>query len=159
MLEVLIAIVIFSFGLLGLLGLQLVGLAGIHSATLRSIAVAKAYDLSDRMRANLAGVNAGAYNNAGAGTDNACRAVHFMDTHATPAVCTPAQLAQDDLKDWNQALSNLLPGGVGVVCIDSTPDDSSCDGIGSSYAIKVWWNDKPKNQVAVTKRVSMEFHP
>ena len=55
MLEVLIAIIIFSFGLLGLAGLQLVSLANNLSANSRSTATALAYDMADRMRANMQG--------------------------------------------------------------------------------------------------------
>lgn len=163
LLEVLVALVIFSFGLLGLAGLQLTGLASNQSATLRSIATTLAYDMADRMRANLRGVNAGNYNGA-TPADNVCSAAHFDDTHSAPANCTPAQLAQDDLYDWNNAISKILPGGSGVVCIDSTPDDGTpgapaCDGNGNVYAVKVWWNDKPKNETPVVKRVAIGFQP
>jgi type IV pilus assembly protein PilV len=163
LLEVLVAIVIFSFGLLGLAQLQLVGLAGNQSATIRTMATSLAYDMSDRMRANLLGVNAGNYNSA-TGADNACRATHYDDVHATPANCTVAQLAQDDMYEWNRTLLQQLPSGAGVVCIDSTPDDGTqavpaCDGLGNAYAVKVWWNDKPKNEAALTKRIAIGFQP
>lgn len=51
LLEVLVAIVIVSFGLLGLAGLQMTSVKSNHSAYERSQATLLAYDLSDRMRA------------------------------------------------------------------------------------------------------------
>lgn len=158
LLEVLIAIVVLSFGLLGLAGLQLVGLANNQSAGTRYTATALAYDITDRMRANMAGVSAGGYNGT-AGADNACQAVHYADVHAVPVICTPALLAQDDIYDWQATIAGLLPGGTGSVCLDSTPSTSACDGIGTSYAVSVSWTDKTKKGVATTKRVAVGFKP
>lgn len=157
MLEVLIAIVIFSFGLLGLSGLQLVSLSSNHSAHIRSTATSVAYDMVDRMKANMAGVTAGHYNNV-AGADNACQAVHYDDTH-TPASCTPTQLAQDDIYDWQKTAAGLLPAGDATVCLDSSPSTAACDGAGASYAIRVSWRDKPNNQTALTKSIVVGFQP
>jgi len=158
MLEVLIAIVILSFGLLGVAGLQLVSLASNHSAQLRSTATTLAYDMADRMRANTAAVSAGNYNGNN-GADNQCQSAHFNDTHAAPANCTAAQLAADDLYDWGQSLAGLLPNGTGSVCLDSTPSTAACDGNGISYSVRVSWDDKPKNAAPVNKSVVMEFQP
>ena len=158
LLEVLIAIAIFSFGLLGLAGLQLVSLSSNQSAGIRSAATTLAYDMADRMKANMAGVIAGNYNGI-AGADNACEAVHYDDAHALPATCTVAQLAQDDVYDWKKTIAGLLPAGSGTVCIDSTPSTAACDGMGISYAVRVSWLDKPKNEIAVTKSVAIGFQP
>jgi type IV pilus assembly protein PilV len=157
-LEVLVAIVIFSIGLLGLAGLQLVSLSGNQSANIRSTATALAYDMSDRMKANMAGLSAGNYNNV-AGADNSCQAVHYDGVHSSPATCTVAQLAQDDIYDWNKTVAGALPGGVATVCIDSTPSTSACDNSGVNYTIRVSWTDKPKNQASVTKSVVVGFQP
>ena len=52
LLEVLVALVILSIGLLGLAGLQAASLRYNHSSYLRSQATLIAYDIVDRMRAN-----------------------------------------------------------------------------------------------------------
>jgi len=158
MLEVLIAIVIFSFGLLGVAGLQLGSLASSHSAQMRSVATTLAFDVADRMRANRAAVLAGNYN-ATAAVDNQCQLTHYNDRHATPANCTPAQLAADDLYDWQQAIAGSLPTGSGTVCIDSTPNTAACDNLGNRYSVRVEWNDKPTTAAPVTKSVVIEFQP
>lgn len=158
LLEILIALVIFSFGLLGLAGLALSGLSSNQSASIRFTATTLASDISDRMRANLLGVTAGNYNNI-AGTDNACEAVHYDHVHPATSTCSAAQLAQDDVYDWKKTVAGLLPGGTGTVCIDSTPATAGCDGLGASYTIRVSWIDKPKNQDAVTRSLTIGFQP
>ncbi|MDP6141588.1 MAG: type IV pilus modification protein PilV [Arenicellales bacterium] len=129
LLEVLIALVIFSFGLLGIAALMAKGLQYNTSALHRSYAVTQAYDMADRMRANQLGLAAGNYNSiTGAGvTDPGCI--------ATATGCSPAQMAQYDAWQWNtDALSAsnavLLPGGSGTV--------STAGGV---YTITVIWDD------------------
>ena len=153
LLEVLIAVVVISFGLLGLAGLQLTSMKNNHSAYFRSIATQQAYDMADRIRSNFAGIAAGNYSHvSGTPGDPGCIATG----------CTPAQLAQYDIDQWNTDNAALLPSGAGVVCIDSTPNAGTpgadgCDGIGAIYAVKVWWDDE-KNP-ANPKRFVTSFMP
>jgi type IV pilus assembly protein PilV len=139
LLEVLVAVVVLSIGLLGLASLQVSGLRFNHSAYLRTQATLLAEELADRMRANRPGFNANNYDNPAAAFNAACRTI---------AGCAPAQMAQNDIAEWQQALATLLPNGQGVVCLDavpieaaSTPAAPSCDG-GNTYAIKIWWTDR-----------------
>ena len=60
-------------------------------------------------------------------------------------------MALDDLATWQERLAASLPRGTGVVCIDSgssgaptfdgTTINPQCDGIGTMFAIKVFWLD------------------
>ncbi len=59
--EVLVAVVILSVGLLGLAGMQARGMRNSHDAYLRSQAAILAYDIADRMRANRDAALAGDY--------------------------------------------------------------------------------------------------
>lgn len=138
LIEVLIALVVLSIGLLGLAGLQSAGLRFNQSAAMRTQATQLAYDLADRMRANSVAVNAGDYLGA-AGTTVAC--------HTTTG-CSPAEMAADDLAAWNAAITRYLPSGEGLVCRDSdisngtSVADHGCDNnVASPYAIKIWWDD------------------
>lgn len=149
--EVLVAALVLALGLLGMAGMQSRGLQHNHSAYLRTVATQMAYDLSDRMRANLAGYNSGAYNNPTAADHNCSW------DGSSVSDCTPQQKAEHDLWEWRQLLQKNLPNGAGVVCIDGTPGDGgdnnangqvesteySCDNTaGSLYVIKVWWQDE-----------------
>lgn len=121
LLEVLIALVIFSFGLLALAALMAKGLQYNTSALHRSYASTQAYDIADRMRANRLGITAGNYDAiSGTGTDPAC----------ITTGCTPAQMAQYDGWAWNSTNAALLPSGSGSVTTD-----------GTTYTITVTWDD------------------
>jgi type IV pilus assembly protein PilV len=170
MLETLVAVLIFALAVLGQAGMQMVSLSNNKGADVKSNALLLVDDLADRMRANREAVTGGSYNNPAA-ADLGCSAVHFLDRHPTPAVCTPDSMAKDDVNDWNTMLSGLLPGGSGVVCIDSTPNDGtsaaapSCDNVGPNYAIKVWWTEKQaasaSNAVAIATpaMLAVAFQP
>jgi type IV pilus assembly protein PilV len=167
LIEVMISILVLSFGMLGVASLLATSLSGSHTSSLRTQAIVLADDLADRMRANRATAVAAAPNNYGgiAAADNSCRAVHYAHLHAAPVACTPAQLAADDLFDWQAQLTAALPQGTGVVCIDSTPDDgtagaTACDGVGNAYAIKEFWAEKPaRGTVPVPQRFSTSVRP
>ena len=121
LLEVLIALVIFSFGLLALAALMAKGLQYNTSALHRSYASMQAYDMADRMRANQIGITDNNYNLiSGAGTDPAC----------ITTGCTAAQMAQYDGWAWNSTNAALLPSGSGSVTTD-----------GTTYTITVTWDD------------------
>lgn len=100
LLEVLIALLIFSLGLLGLAGLMVVSVKTNQSAYLRTQASFLAQSMADRMRANTAVINDynGPYNEGTAG-DASCEAT----------ACTPAQLAENDRAVWSQQLVTFLP--------------------------------------------------
>jgi type IV pilus assembly protein PilV len=158
LIEVLIAVVILAGGLLGLAALQATTLKNNQGAYFRSVATQLAYDMSDRMRSNSAGVIALDYNNKTASTTPRDCIVNR---------CTPAQMADYDLAQWNTALGEL-PGGFGVVCRDSSPEDGvdeltpECSNTGSDYAIKVWWEDDmadPNGDGTTIKRFVMSFQP
>ncbi len=165
--EVLVTIVIFTIGLLGVIGLQALALSSSHMSSMRSSATVLASDMAERMRANLRAVNAAAgsrYDDM-LPTANACRAIYSASVEAAPASCTPTQMAEDDLQDWLDLVGQSLPAGAGAVCLDSTPDDGlpgaeACDGAGGSYAIKVWWTERStQNQGATVRRFVSTVRP
>lgn len=138
LLEVLVALLVLSVGLMGLAGLQMTSVSNARDAYFRSQAVVLAYDIADRMRANLQGVANDDYD-AISGTEvAACR---------TTSGCTSAQLSTDDVFLWRATVADVLPGGDAVVCVDSTVDDgtsaasAACDGNGNQYVSKIWWDD------------------
>ena len=152
LIEVLIAVLVFSVGMLGLAGLQLTATINTHSTHLRSIATVQAYDITDRMRANIPAVNSGDYHQPTSTNTPGC---------LTTAGCTPSAMAQHDAFEWDSVLATSLPDGVGEVCLDSTPDDGSpgtpqCDSLGNLFAIKVWWTD---DRVGTTRRFTTVFQP
>lgn len=125
LIEVLVAVLVLSIGLLGLAGLQASSLRQNHSAYLRSQASLLAYDILERMRGNRDGAMNGAYN--------------INNVNASlPA--TGQTLAGDDVASWGGAVLALLPSANGSIAIDGnnvvtitiTWDDSRAQSTGQT---------------------------
>jgi len=152
LLEVLIALIVLSIGLLNMAALHIAGLRYNHSSYLMTQASYLTYEMADRMRANIQGVNNRSYNDpVSSPSDPGCIATG----------CSPNDIALTDMREWNSDIAAILPSGKGVVCLDSTPDDGTseapaCSGSGTVFAIKIWWdNDRsgsPKQQLVTTFR-------
>ena len=113
LLEVLIALLILSIGLLGLAALQTTGLRSNEMASMRTTSTMLAYDISDRMRANPQGITDSNYvidSGPVTGTVTDCIA----------GVCTPAQMATFDLDQWKDAITRL-PAGQGDITQTAGP--------------------------------------
>lgn len=121
--EVMVAMVIFSVGLLGLAGLQSLGMTNNQTAFFRTIAMQQAYNMSDRMRNNVAGVNAGNYSAI-------TTAATALGTNCITATCTPAALAAFDAFEWNTSNAAQLPQGRGSVTA-----------VGTQFIVCVMWNE------------------
>lgn len=156
LLEVLISILVVAFGLLGIAGLQVFALKNSQSATYRTIATTLANDIIDRVKSNAVGADNGDYNKSAladyeTGVDIDCS-----------RFCTTQQVAMRDLYEWQQLVKSSLPGGVGIVCIDSAPGNPataaapSCDP-GKQYAVKIWWADERSNANPLTGLFTTQF--
>jgi type IV pilus assembly protein PilV len=137
LLEVLVALVVLSIGLLGLAGLQATSLRNNTSAYQRSIATMQAYDIADRMRANLPAVKSGAYviNGIPAGA-------------VTCNPCTSTQIATIDAQEWNGANAALLAGGAGTVAQG-----------GNIFTVTISWSDDRNTQNPQTTTFTTSFQP
>lgn len=162
LLEVLVTLVIFAIGMLGVAAMQMTALTGLDAAQYRTTAALKASELAERARAN----PAGKYDTVSA-SHGSCRSTHYSDTHPVSSVCSAATLAADDLWDWNTELAARLPDGAGVICRDSTPDDgtptaTACDGGAGrpELTVKVWWREKARSAgAAPLKRLTISMVP
>jgi type IV pilus assembly protein PilV len=97
--EVMVALLVISIGMLGLAALYVETLRMNRTAIYRTQAVTLAADMAERIRANAL---AGAAYAAGA-ADSGC-----SDGVTN---CTADQMAAQDLFDWQQATQALLPNG------------------------------------------------
>jgi len=143
MIEVLISFLVLAAGLLGVASMQKQGFESNHGAYLRSQASSLAQDMSSRMRSNMQAVEAGNYNMPSSTFSLSCLSTG----------CSSAQMAAHDNFEWQAELAQILPQGVGIICLDSTADDGTdvddaeCDGLGTDLAIKVWWDAMPRDGV------------
>lgn len=121
LIEVLVTIVVMAFGLLGIAGLMLKGLGLNNASYLRSVATQQAYDMGDRIRANIVGATAGNYNAITYTAGQVC---------ATCTNCSAGNLAVYDACYWNKQNETLLPLGRGSVTLNGS----------SEYVITVSWD-------------------
>ncbi|MDH4049286.1 MAG: type IV pilus modification protein PilV [Gammaproteobacteria bacterium] len=122
LIEVLIALVIMSVGMLGIAGLYVHSMQAGRTSMLRHHAITLAGDVADRIRAN---PRAGAVY-ALAGANNNCVAGGID--------CTPAEMAGNDIFIWNQQAAATLPNGNVVVVFDNGV-------VPPTYQITVSWTE------------------
>jgi type IV pilus assembly protein PilV len=120
--EVLVALVVFTVGMLGIAGMFVISLQSGGSAINRTQAISLATSLADAIRANR---SAGATYVAGAAVDNAC---------INGTLCSIAQMAQHDLFIWSNRVTQSLPGATWTVARAGGPALFS-------YTVTLNWND------------------
>ena len=156
LIEVMIALAVFSFGLLALAALMASGLKYNTSALHRSYATNQAYDMADRMRANRLGLDSECYDGLGdSDTDSVCFSESDTDPGCIESGCTPEQMAQYDSWQWNTDNARLLPQGKGEVRLKSSDRESADFGM---YTITISWNDDRNPDTAADSFI-FEFQP
>ena len=159
LIEVLVTLVIITIGIMGLITLQMVSAKNVSNAELRSLAGYFVYDMTERMRANPAGVNAGSYNTIDGsaidpGTD-------------CSSGCGFATLAQYDAFIWNDMINNSFANNS-----PTTPNSpSSARGLGPGaagtvslaagvYTIAVRWQEQDRTDaggISLPQTLSIQF--
>ena len=113
--EVLVAVVILSVGLLAVAGMQLNSMRGSNNALYRSQAVLGAEDVLDRMRANRTAALDGDYD---------------ITLGVAPDSSTYSGIVLEDLEGWKETLVANLPAG-----------DGSVEVAGNIATVLVQWQD------------------
>jgi type IV pilus assembly protein PilV len=127
LLEVLIALLVLSIGLLGLAALQTTGLRSNQMASMRTLVSQFAYDITDRMRVNQTGV-----------TNN-----EYVIARATAATLSaPPTMAETDLSEWRTNVARLPNGQSEITqCTPTTaPACPVVDGR-TTHVVTIYWNE------------------
>ncbi|MBT9507116.1 type IV pilus modification protein PilV [Rhodoferax sp.] len=166
LIEVLISIVVLSFGLLGMVGMQAAALQSNREARLQSSAVVLARELAELMRGNKAiGILAtgnpylGDFNTPlVAATPSYCLNV----APATPLCTNATDIANAQMTEWLARVDAELPGAHVKTCFDSAPFDSNglpiwtCNNTGGVVVVKIGWTrgstDRSKSGTAAFER-------
>lgn len=132
LLEVLVAILIMSFGLLGLAGMTASSLQYSKMAQYQTVGTQLASAYGESMRANVAGFSEGHYELTAAYTGATFNVA--VPTCTNAARCSAAELAAIDRAQWTNDLRRRLPGGGAYV---------SRDTVNNALAADVWvmWAD------------------
>jgi len=168
--EVLVALVIVSVGVLGMASLQLTGMKHSSGGFNRSKALLFAQSMATRMRINDVAADLQDYDGFDS-TGFSCNAVPAPYCQArkgaAAAACTPTELATFDkfsvacgdvgINGAEKGVIGSLPNGtLTITCLDSPCDP------GDAYEVNVSWTEGRSRTVAdelVTKRVQMRLKP
>ncbi|MDH3513267.1 MAG: type IV pilus modification protein PilV [Gammaproteobacteria bacterium] len=118
LIEVLVALLVLSIGLLGLAALQTTSLKFNTDSYLRTQATYFVYDIVDRMRANSDSiVDGGTYD-----VPDAASAASIISTYQSckgstcacnaASICNTTQIATHDLGRWYERMQTVLPGAL-----------------------------------------------
>lgn len=132
LLEILIAILVLSIGMLGLAGLQFAALRSTTQTYERSQAAVLAADLVDRMRANRVAAGEGRFKLAPF-------QIPVSQEDCESVACSRELVADFELAQWHERLRSTLPGataGVQQACVAGLP----CR-LRSTHSVTVLWNE------------------
>ena len=157
LLEVLISIIILSFGLLGMVGLQAAALQANREARLQSIAGSFARELAEMMRGNkdvgLLATGNPYIGNFSSPMTPGTAAYCLNAANASVGCANATAVANAEMTEWLSRVDSELPGARVTVCIDSTPYDSqgmprwACDGAaGATTMVKLGWTRGSTNR-------------
>ncbi len=137
LIEVLVALLITSFGLLGMAALQARAIKGNHSSMQKTQAVVMSYSILDALRVDRDSAKAGAYNKGS-----------LVDGKIDPPICNPnsvsgTSLADNNLRAWITSLKSeignsgdattcgaVLCDADGVCRVQVSWDDTRAGGLG-----------------------------
>jgi type IV pilus assembly protein PilV len=151
LLEVLISILILSFGILGMVGLQAAALQANREARLQSVAGTLARELAEMMRGNKDIGNltsANPYLGNFSGTLAPATPSYCLNVATSTTACADATaIANAQMTEWLSRVEQDLPGARVSVCQDSAPFDGSglpqwactATGTGATVVIKIGW--------------------
>lgn len=142
LLEVLVSIVVLSFGVLGVVGLQAAALQANKEARFQSTAISLGRELADLMRGNKDLAITTGSGNTYLGD--------FTSIPSTSPGCAPCtsttEVAQLHMRDWLTRVGDALPGYRVKICFDATPYSTTdnlpqwaCSDSGGVAVLKIGW--------------------
>ena len=135
--EVMVAMMVLSIGLLGIAKLAFSSVQSNSSAYMRTQAAELTQEIFDAMRANRNQAALGAYNVA-------IGAFPGAGTNCSQAVCTDVLMAAYDVSIWKARLATAFPGGDGSVVTALVANPNGNQEL--TAVVTVQWNDTVAQQ-------------
>ena len=158
LIEVLISIIILSFGLLGTVGLQAAALQANREARAQSTAGSLARELAEMMRGNkdigLLTSSNPYFGDFSSPLAPATTAYCLNVATGTAACANTTAIANAQMTEWLSRVDSELPGARVRICVDSSPIDANgipqwnCNvsGTGATTVIKMGWTRGSTNR-------------
>jgi type IV pilus assembly protein PilV len=151
LLEVLIALVVLSIGLLGVSKIQALGIRASEDANLRTEATFLANDMIERMRANRPSADSGYYASIGYGAIDCTTPPTKICSEGTAGAannCTTTEMADEDAHNWYCQVTASLPNAAVAVSLAA-----------GVYSIQVTWDGLDEQGNVQARDVSTSFIP
>lgn len=164
LIEVMMAGLIFSIGLIGLAGLLVMATRSNHAAYLRTQVTFLASNMADRMRANPIGLWNGNYNAA-------TYPISGSQACNVTTACAPDKVALRDQQVWSSMLTTLLPNAAASIACTSvtgvgfnpTAQINARPPYGGNCEMTISWTERgagdQANRDAATQVFAWEFQP
>ncbi len=165
MVEVLVSIVVLTFGMLGMVGMQAAALHSNREARLQSTAAVMARELAEMIRGNRrvgAALTSNPYLGSFSSPLVATTPTYCLNASATSGCADTTAVANSELTEWLARVDAELPGARVVTCLDATPFDASglpqwaCSASGTTVVIKIGWTKSSTNK-SITGAGAMEL--
>ena len=140
LIEAMISVVVFSFGLLGVAGVMLVAVKSNHNGYMRSQATFLAHSMVDMMRRNSWAVWNDNYDGTYSGYNS-------IATACTTTACGCSAVARRDVTQWSNMINSTLTNGSGEISCNTTAvyGGFACGQADQPYlglcTIKVTWDE------------------
>lgn len=171
LIEVLVSIVILGIGMLGAAGLQLATLRSNQFTAQASVATQLVRDyeeITQMLRSANISTSEGTSTLSGLDTSVADTTT-ITNCQSIGATCNASQLAAFMLHEWKDRVTKELPGGRAVVCRDSAPKDTSgasaglyhwaCDDQGDMLMVKIGWTGRADKTDKTQQAISNDDRP
>lgn len=171
LIEVLVSIVVLSFGLLGMVGMQAAALQSNREARLQSSAVTLGRELAELMRGNkaialLTTSTTNPYLGSFSTPLAATAPSYCLNVAAGTTACADTtEIARAQMTEWLARVDSELPGARVDTCFDSDPFDAgglprwACTGTGGVIVVKVGWTrsatDRSKTGTAAFEKATV----
>ncbi len=164
LIEAMIAVVVFSFGLLGVAGVMIVSVKNNHNGYLRSQATFLAHSILETMRMNSWELWRNAYN-GNYGNPGSIVDISSMCTVGSPCDCN-AGVAARDTQQWSNMIIQTLPNGRGSIqCVPSSAMllPANCDLSDEPYigmcTVTVSWDESNETDASSNQQVVVIANP
>lgn len=170
LLETLVAMVILSLGVLGMVGLQAWSLSAQREARLSSQVQSMARELAEMMRSNrqiATQANPALNPYLGVFSSGALQAPtpNYCLNEAAKGCPNPTAVAQAHLTDWLERLAQLLPSARVSICLDDQPYDTrgqprwACSPSDSALPhIKIGWSQRSTDRQDTSSGALISAH-
>lgn len=161
LIEVLMAVLVFSVGLIGLSSLLITSFRSNQVGYQRTQAEFLAMSMADRMRANPLGVWSGSYNSAS-------YPLSITQTCNKASACPPAKIALRDQSMWSTQLTTFLPNATASIgCTNGATANATQLLVRPPYAgncvMRINWTERAagdsSHQDAGTRTYVWNFQP